>query len=51
VSYRWDILFWAVVATVEVGLLLRDRATSAAALPAIALACYLAARRGGCDRR
>jgi hypothetical protein len=49
-SRRWDVVYWAVVAAVEVGLLLRDRTTAAAALPAIALAGYLAVRSGGCDR-
>jgi hypothetical protein len=42
---RWDVLFWAAVTAVEVGLIVRERIAIAVVLPSIALAGYLAARR------
>jgi hypothetical protein len=50
VTRRTDIAFWAVVAAVEIGLIVGGSVTAAVVLPSIALAGYLAVRGGSRSR-
>jgi hypothetical protein len=46
VTRRWDVVFWAAIVAVELGLIVGDSVTAAVVLPSIALVGYLAMRSG-----